>query len=250
MNFLLYDITLPMFVVAILWGGFLWLTSGGSEQRVSQGKQILGYALTGFLIAFGAWVIVNTLLDTLGFKIPGRGNWNDTSICSELDSVNARVSAPSATGPTSAGTAPSTGGASLSEVAARNFLAQNGITGLKNPCPAGVAYQNVTGGCTSLDGMKQSTLDAVVAFKDACVQYNAGCAVKITGGSELGHATGVASHATGDKVDIAATPIVTSFIRSTYTPAGTRPDGAALYKSSNGIIFADEGNHIDTTVPI
>ena len=172
--------------------------------------------------------------------------WNDFSICQGLNNQTGQASTPAASIPTT-GPIPGAAGATLNESTARNFLLQDGIAVNKNACPAGVRFQDVQGGCTTLGGIKQSTLDAVAAFKDACVQYNSGCTVTITGGTELGHTAG---HTTGDKVDIAATSQVTSFIRSKYTLAGTRADGAILYKSPNGTVFADEGNHIDTTAPI
>ena len=236
-----------MAVVAVIAGGVLWLTSGGSESRITMGREILWYAVIGILLAFSSWIIVNTILDTLGFRLPiNMARWNDFSICQGINNQTGQASTPAASIPT--GPITPTAGIKLSETAARDFLLANGI-GVNNttPCPAGMKFQDYKAahngqGCTSLEGIKQSTLDAVVAFKNAC-----GCLITITGGTELGH---TASHASGDKVDIDATPQVTSFIRSKYTLAGTRDDGAILYRSPNGTIFADEGNHFDTTIPI
>ena len=63
---MLWDIATPLLVIALLVAGFFWLTSAGSEEKVSKGKSILFSAVIGFIIVFGAWLIVNTLLTTLG----------------------------------------------------------------------------------------------------------------------------------------------------------------------------------------
>ncbi|MEK7162633.1 MAG: pilin, partial [Patescibacteria group bacterium] len=70
MNFLLWTVAAPLMVVALIAGGIVWLTSAGSEEKVALGRKILWSAVVGFLIAFAAWVIVNTILNTLVFKNP------------------------------------------------------------------------------------------------------------------------------------------------------------------------------------
>lgn len=59
-------------------------------------------------------------------------------------------------------------------------------------CPIGVRYQNYPGGCTSVAGLNQSTLDTLIAANNTC---NKRC-VLITGGTELGHD----SHGLGKQV--------------------------------------------------
>jgi len=49
-------------VVIILWGGFLILISGGSTDRLSQGKGAITAAIVGLIIVLSAWLIVNTLI--------------------------------------------------------------------------------------------------------------------------------------------------------------------------------------------
>ena len=81
-DFLLWGLATPLLVIAILVGGIYWLISGGSEQKIERGKEILTSAIIGFLIAFGAWIIINTIMDTLAFKTPFKGTaWSDTSFC-------------------------------------------------------------------------------------------------------------------------------------------------------------------------
>lgn len=49
-------------VVIILWGGFLILISGGSSDRLAQGKNAITAAVVGLIIVLTAWLIVNTII--------------------------------------------------------------------------------------------------------------------------------------------------------------------------------------------
>ncbi|MFD0657288.1 hypothetical protein [Thermocatellispora tengchongensis] len=94
--------------------------------------------------------------------------------------------------------------------------------------------------CTSLDSVRTGTVDKVIALKRA-----SRCPIMITGGTETGHAPGTYSHANGYKLDITANRCVTRYITRTFEPHGTRGDGAALYKSPGGDIYAHESDHWD-----
>lgn len=52
------SITLGIFV----YGGFLWLTSAGNSEKVSQGSSAMLYAVIGLFIIFGAYAILNTII--------------------------------------------------------------------------------------------------------------------------------------------------------------------------------------------
>ena len=83
-DLLLWGIATPLLIVALLAAGFFWLTAGGSEEKISKGRTILVSAVIGFVIAFGAWVIINTILSTLAFKNPFDGSaWSNTGFCSQ-----------------------------------------------------------------------------------------------------------------------------------------------------------------------
>ena len=94
--------------------------------------------------------------------------------------------------------------------------------------------------CTSFDGIRQTTIDGAKTLKSA-----SGCALNITGGTEVGHASGTYSHWTGYKLDFSRTTCLTSWVHNTYTYIGQRSDGAAQYQAASGNIYADEGNHWD-----
>ena len=52
------SIALLMFV----WGGFLWLTSGGKPDRIKSGQDTLLWSTIGIAVIFGAYAIVNFLI--------------------------------------------------------------------------------------------------------------------------------------------------------------------------------------------
>ena len=133
--------------------------------------------------------------------------------------------------------------ATLSEQEARNQLQQAGITVNKNSCPEGVKYQDVSGGCTSLGGMRASSIEGAKQLKKDC-----DCTVIATDGTEKGHSTlGTKIHENGYKLDFARNNTLDSYITNNYTYIGIRGgDGAKLYKSSSGAIFAKESDHWDT----
>lgn len=53
-------------VVMIIYGGFLYVTAAGEQDKVDKGKKIIMYALIGIVIIMFSFVIVNTLLGGLG----------------------------------------------------------------------------------------------------------------------------------------------------------------------------------------
>ncbi|EKD33235.1 MAG: hypothetical protein ACD_76C00066G0002 [uncultured bacterium] len=55
------SIALIMFV----WGGFLWMTSQGNNEKVKKGQQTLVWAVGGLLIIFSAYTIVNAVINAL-----------------------------------------------------------------------------------------------------------------------------------------------------------------------------------------
>lgn len=48
-----------------VWGAFVIMTAGGSEQRVSEGKKVVTTTVIGILIMFSAYLIIGTLLNVL-----------------------------------------------------------------------------------------------------------------------------------------------------------------------------------------
>lgn len=49
-------------VAAIIWGGFMYITSIGNDSRIDKAKTIILYAVIGLLVIGAAAVAVNTIL--------------------------------------------------------------------------------------------------------------------------------------------------------------------------------------------
>lgn len=48
-----------------VWGGFLFLTSGGNAEQIKKGKDTLLWSGLGIVIVLGSWVLISYLLTNL-----------------------------------------------------------------------------------------------------------------------------------------------------------------------------------------
>ncbi len=55
-------------LVVFVYGGFLWMTSGGNADRVAKGKTIMMWAVLGLFIIFGSYAILSTVISGLGLQ--------------------------------------------------------------------------------------------------------------------------------------------------------------------------------------
>ncbi|WP_217919398.1 hypothetical protein [Actinomadura sp. BRA 177] len=95
--------------------------------------------------------------------------------------------------------------------------------------------------CTSFEGVRWGTVKGLIGFAKS-----SGCKITVTGGTERGHASGTYSHSNGYKLDIAPGRCVDAAIKR-YPSTGVRSDGARLYRSPDGTVFAREKDHWDLT---
>src|SRR3989344_1577846 len=58
----MFKIAIPLGVVAIIIGGFLILTAGDSEKRLTQGKDALKASIIGIIITLSSWMILNSFM--------------------------------------------------------------------------------------------------------------------------------------------------------------------------------------------
>lgn len=63
------SIALLMFI----YGGFLWLTSAGAEQKITKGKQVLVWAIIGLAIIFLSYALVGFIISGLTKGAAGEG---------------------------------------------------------------------------------------------------------------------------------------------------------------------------------
>jgi hypothetical protein len=66
-EFLLFIVATPLVAIILCYAGFIMLTSGGSSEKVTKAKHIIKSVVFGYIIALAAWLIINTILSTLGF---------------------------------------------------------------------------------------------------------------------------------------------------------------------------------------
>lgn len=64
----LMDLSVPLAILALIYAGFLFVTSGGSPQRIEEGKEAIKAAVIGLVIVFGAWFIYKAIYDALTGK--------------------------------------------------------------------------------------------------------------------------------------------------------------------------------------
>lgn len=61
-------------LVYLLYAGFLWMTAGGDEKKVSQAKDIIKNAVIGLVIIAAAYAISNFVIQSLGNVTSGAAN--------------------------------------------------------------------------------------------------------------------------------------------------------------------------------
>lgn len=91
--------------------------------------------------------------------------------------------------------------------------------------------------CTSFEQINLTTIQGAETLKGAC-----GCALNITGGTEVGHASGTYSHWNGYKLDYSLYTGIGNYIRSRFTYIGGNQ-----WRSGSGNIYYLESNHWDVT---
>lgn len=64
LNFALYAVGIVA-VIAIVYGGYLYMTSGGNEVQRKKGRSVLTWAIVGLVVVIAAAVIVNVVLKAI-----------------------------------------------------------------------------------------------------------------------------------------------------------------------------------------
>jgi hypothetical protein len=230
-------------VAVLAYAGGLWVLNPLKAEFREQGRGMLINAVVGLVIALAAWLIINTFTVVLTGK--GVETWTAQIGIGDKCLPTASDVTGGGTANLGGSTAPNVTVETGNEASVRQALASAGITINKNACPSGVAYQNVPGGCTSVGGFQAATVNQIINVKNICG------GVEITGGSELGHADGGASHASGSKVDLATN--IDSCIEGGsggyFSRSETRgSDARYVDKCGNEYVRETSPNHWDITV--
>lgn len=123
--------------------------------------------------------------------------------------------------------------AKLSHSQAVAQLSNAGIT----VSSSGGCSDRYTPTCTSLEQVNSATIQGIITLKSA-----SGCAVNVTGGTEIGHADGTYSHWNGYKLDTSLSTCLNNYIQGSFTSIGGNK-----WQSASGNIYYKEGNHWDIT---
>lgn len=137
-----------------------------------------------------------------------------------------------------AAASPASAATKLSQSAAASQLSAAGVT----HSSSGNCTTRSNSTCTSYEQINQSTVTGLVTLKNASK-----CAINVTGGTEVGHASGTYSHYNGYKADVAKNSCIDSYVKNSFTRIADRGDGYPQWKAASGNIYCDEGNHWDIT---
>jgi hypothetical protein len=64
-------------LIFFIYGGFVFIFSGGNEKNVELGKQILINSIIGLVIVFASYIIIQFAMDLLGVSGAKGGAWSD-----------------------------------------------------------------------------------------------------------------------------------------------------------------------------
>ena len=54
-----------IFLIIIIYGGFVWMTAAGNEAKVAKGRKTLSWGVMGIIVIFLAWMLVAFIFETL-----------------------------------------------------------------------------------------------------------------------------------------------------------------------------------------
>lgn len=200
-------------VLRIIWGGVQYMSTDAWSGK-NEAKGTIENALWGLILAMMAWLIVYT-------------------INPKLVEFNLSLT-PIKIGETSIPPGSGIVGEINDSV---KLTREKAFNQLKN---AGVNVLPVI-----LDGVRQGTINEIINLKKSCPD----CDITVTSATGGVHAPGVCSHGNGWKVDLRISDRLNNFIADNYTKLPDRNDGAQMYRSPRGSLYAKEGNHWDVVVP-
>lgn len=58
-------------LLAFIWGGLIWMTSGGDTAKIMKAKKTMTWAVAGLVIIFAAFSILTLIFNAFGYPTPG-----------------------------------------------------------------------------------------------------------------------------------------------------------------------------------
>ena len=194
-------------VIMIIFGGIKYMSTDAFGGK-NEAKNIIENAIWGLILAMSAWLILSTVnpnLVNFNLKIP-------VQKISEKPPVSGGSFGPD--------------DLSLTQQQATSAFRSAGI---------GIASG------INLAGIRQGTVDEVIRLKFPC-----NCAITVTSATGGEHVeTGTCTHINGYKVDLRLNDILNSYIDKNFQRNPDRRDGARVYTSPTGGVYAKESDHWD-----
>ena len=79
-NFLSFNLAIPLTILLFVAAGIIFLISGGSEEKVALARSIFTNTVIGLVIIFTSWLLIDTLVKSLATLETGAGQiiwaWN------------------------------------------------------------------------------------------------------------------------------------------------------------------------------
>ena len=206
---LIIGIATVLAVLAIIYGGIKYMSTDAFGEK-NEAKTTIQNAIWGLLLAIGAWLILFTVNPRL---------------------VNFNLSIPVQPIATTTGGSGTTGGGGIDSLS----LTQQQATSAFRSANVGIASG------INLAGIRQSTVDEVIRLKLDC-----NCVVTVTSATGGEHVeTGTCNHINGYKADLRLNDGLSSYIDRNFNRNPDRGDGARIYTSPTGGVYAQESDHWD-----
>lgn len=220
-------------VLMFMIGGFTYMT-GESIGSKEEGKKMMTNAIFGFVLLLSSYIILITInpnLLKLDLNIQQVQNIPSADSTETLDRLREEEGGTGTTGTL------------RNEMATRLF--GDGTTVNKGDC-ASLTDIN----CTSLRGIKNSTVYGVNLLKEGCGQSYGGagrCIFTITGGTEIGIHSLTGDHPKREAIDISKAGVMNQYIRDkvrNITPVQTDKGPMYLFRIGGyNYKIIDEGGH-------
>lgn len=70
----LFVIIIITALIFLIWAGIQWITSGGDKGKIETARKRITYTIIGLVVAFAAFMIVNSVASFFGVKLLRAGN--------------------------------------------------------------------------------------------------------------------------------------------------------------------------------
>ncbi len=237
----LFGFVFLLFAVQMTIAGFGLVTSGGNTSALSDAKSKFQNAIIGLIIMMSAWLLIDTIMKGLlpDGQLSGWGPWSEVKCqvqVSPTEFVREGTGAD-AYSVDSDVPRPPVGEGSYNHDQAMTELQKANILVVSTGNCSDASKSN----CTSLDGVKQNTIQRITELQKA-----SGDQLIVTGGTETGHANSAYSHANGYKIDLRPTSKLNNYITQNFEKV---PGVDNKYKDSNGNTYwRHPPDHWDVTI--